>query len=146
MKILWKNPFNGTLGLLKPFDQLSQEYLYKHFCNDLIEMTCKESSKSIHYTLRIHRDLTNAKEVFVAISLSNEDVSCSKSVVSSAKQTQQSVIVDGYVNYRLELTSEEFTVRTDQLAVMCHGPLPNLKVIVLDKENKRQFIKRALIN
>lgn len=43
--IHWRNPLNGTIGKLKPLDSLSKEDMFKHFCNDLIEIQCKEEKR-----------------------------------------------------------------------------------------------------
>lgn len=69
LSIVWVNLFNGTTGILKPFDSLSKEDVCKHCCNDLIEIQCKEINKVINYTIGINPNLSNSPYLQVHISL-----------------------------------------------------------------------------
>ncbi|CAD8075128.1 unnamed protein product [Paramecium sonneborni] len=149
LKVIWKNLFNGTIGILNPFQHLSQEDIFKHCCNDLMEIECKESNKQIHYKLILHEKLTSSQKVNVTISLTNEQVnsnlSCGKSMVSSVQNTNNPIIIEGYTSFNLDIQQNKLTTKNGQLGYYGQLNQSCLKFIVNDHENLRQYIKRCEI-
>ncbi|CAD8088333.1 unnamed protein product [Paramecium sonneborni] len=149
LKVIWKNLFNGTIGILNPFQHLSQEDIIKHCCNDLIEIECKESNKLIQYKLILHEKLTSSQNVSVAISLTNEQVnsnlSCGKSMVSSIQNTNNPIITEGYTAFNLDIEQNKQTTKSGQLGYYGQLNQSCLKFIINDYQNQRQYIKRCEI-
>ncbi|CAD8161257.1 unnamed protein product [Paramecium octaurelia] len=53
LKVIWKNLFHGTIGILNPFQHLSLEYIFKLCCNDFIDIECKESNRNIYLQINL---------------------------------------------------------------------------------------------
>ncbi|CAK79338.1 unnamed protein product (macronuclear) [Paramecium tetraurelia] len=149
LKVIWKNLFSGNVGILNPFQHLSQEDIIKHCCNDLIDIECKESNKQIHYKLILHEKLTSSQSVSVVISLTNEYVNtnsnCAKSMVSSVQNINSPIIIEGYTSFNLEIDKSKQTLKNGQLGYCGQLNQSCLKFIVNDFENQRQYIKRCEI-
>ncbi|CAD8164903.1 unnamed protein product [Paramecium pentaurelia] len=149
LQVIWRNLFNGNIGILNPFQHLSQEDIFKHCCNDLIEIECKESNKQIHYKLIINQKLTSNQSVSVVISLTNEQInsnlSCVKSIVSSVQNTNNPIITDGYTSFNLEIDQHKQTIKNGQLGYYGQLNQSCLKFIINDYQSKRQYIKRCEI-
>ncbi|CAK74623.1 unnamed protein product (macronuclear) [Paramecium tetraurelia] len=147
LKVIWKNLYNGIIGILNPFQHLSQEDIFKHCCNDLIEIECKESNRQINYKLTLHEKLTSSKSVSVVISLTNEWVNsnCAKSMVSSVQNTNNPIITDGFTSFNLEIDQNKQITKNGQLGYYGQLNQSCLKFIINDFENKRQYIKRCEI-
>ncbi|CAD8176333.1 unnamed protein product [Paramecium octaurelia] len=149
LKVIWKNLFSGNVGILNPFQHLSQEDIIKHCCNDLIDIECRESNKQIHYKLILHEKLTSSQSVSVVISLTNEYVNtnsnCAKSMVSSVQNINSPIIIEGYTSFNLEIDKSQQTLKNGQLGYYGQLNQSFLKFIVNDFENQRQYIKRCEI-